>query len=296
MGEHMLLVTGANGQLAGWVIKNLLDLTDVKNIAVCSRSPDSAFSDELRARGIDVRLGDFDLPETLPQAMAGIDKVFIIPTYATNDVRLSQNLNALNAAKAAGVRHVVYPSFLNANPNSLAEHSLVVHYPTEQAILASGLTYTILRHALYADITVSDLDQTLATGIFRRALGKAACAYVAREDLGLSAATVMAKDGHENKIYTETMTRTYSGDDIAALMSEVFERPIRYEAVSAEEWPAYMTREWGVPPELAKSTIGTMKAVETGEFDIMTNDYQIIVGHPPRDFRQFLVDVKASRS
>ena len=292
----MLLVTGANGQLAGWVIKNLTDLTDVKNIAVCSRSPDSAFSDALRAQGIDVRLGDFDRPETLPGAMSGIDKVFIIPTYATNDVRLSQNLNALNAAKAAGVKHVVYPSFINANPNSLAEHSLVVHYPTEQAILQSGLTYTILRHSLYADILIGDLDQTLATGIFRRALGKAAAAYVAREDLGLSAATVMAKNGHENKIYTETMTRTYSGDDIAALMSEIFGKPVRYEPVASEEWPAYMTREWGVPPELAKSTVGTMKAVETGEFDIVTDDYQTIVGHPPRDLRKFLADFKASQS
>jgi len=292
----MLLVTGANGQLAGWVIRNLLEMTDAKNIAVCSRTTDSAFADELRGRGVDVRVGDFDRPETLPHAMAGIDKVFIIPTYSPNDVRLSQNLNALVAAKEAGVGHVVYPSFLNANPNSLAEHSLQVHYPTEQAILESGLTYTILRHSLYADITVTDIDDTLAKGAFRRPGGKSACAYVAREDLGRSAATVMIKRGHENKIYTETMTRTYSGDDVAALMSEVFEKPIRYEAVAARDWADYMTREWGVPAELAKSSIGTMRAVETGEFDIVTNDYQTIVGHPPRDFRQFLVDFKASRS
>ncbi|HKJ73391.1 MAG TPA: NmrA family NAD(P)-binding protein, partial [Alphaproteobacteria bacterium] len=177
----MLLVTGANGQLAGWVIRNLLEMTDAKNIAVCSRTTDSAFADELRGRGVDVRVGDFDRPETLPHAMAGIDKVFIIPTYSPNDVRLSQNLNALVAAKEAGVGHVVYPSFLNANPNSLAEHSLQVHYPTEQAILESGLTYTILRHSLYADITVTDIDDTLAKGVFRRPGGKSACAYVARE-------------------------------------------------------------------------------------------------------------------
>ena len=291
----MLLVTGANGQLAGWVIRNLLKLTDVKNIAVCSRTTDSAFADELRGRGVDVREGDFDRPETLPAAMAGITKVLIIPTYSPNDVRLSQNLNALHAAKAAGVRHVVYPSFINASATSLADHSFEVHYPTEQAILGSGLTYTILRHALYADITLGDIDVTLATGVFRRPGGKAASAYVAREDLGLSAATVMVRDGHENKLYTETMTRTYSGADIAALMSEVFEKPVRYESVGAEDWAAFMTREWGVPAALSKSATGTMKAVENGEFDVVTTDYQTIVGHPPRDFRQFLVDFKKSR-
>jgi NAD(P)H dehydrogenase (quinone) len=292
----MLLVTGANGQLAHWVIRNLLDLTDAKNIAVCSRSTDSPFVAALHARGIDVRIGDFDRPETLPNAMGGVSKALIIPTYATNDVRLAQNLNALNAAKAAGVRHVVYPSFLNANPKSLAEHSQLVHYPTEQAIIASGLTYTILRHALYADITIGDLDETLAKGAFRRPGGKAACAYVAREDLGRSAATVLVKNGHENRVYTETMTRTYTGADIAALISVVFERAVRYEAVPAAEWADFMTREWGVPEALAKSSIGSMRAVETGEFDIVTNDYQTIVGEPPRDFRQFLIDLKASRS
>lgn len=291
----MLLVTGANGQLAGWVIRNLLDLTDTKNIAVCSRNTETSFAQALRGRGVDVRLGDFDRPETLPEAMAGIDKVLIIPTYSPNNLRLSQNLNALHAAKAAGVRHVVYPSFVNANPKSLADHSLEVHYPTEQAILGSGLTYTILRHALYADITVSDIDETLAKGVFRRPGGPAACAYVAREDLGRSAATVLVKSGHDNKIYTETMTRTYTGADIADLMSEVFETPVRYEAVAAAEWADFMTREWGVPAELSKSAIGTMRAVETGEFDIVSNDYQTIVGEPPRDFRQFLVDFKASR-
>ncbi len=292
----MLLVTGANGQLAGWVIKNLLNMTDVKNIAVCSRSTNSAFAAELRGRGVDVRVGDFDRPETLPGAMAGITKVLIVPTYATNDVRFSQNLNAVNAAKAAGVKHIVYPSFLNASPNSLAEHSQVVHYPTEQAIIGSGLTYTILRHALYADITIGDLDDTLSKGVFRRPGGTSACAYVAREDLGLSAATVMVKDGHDNKLYTETMTRTYTGADIAALMSEVFGKPVRYEAIAAKDWAAFMTREWGVPEALASSSIGSMRAVETGEFDIVTDDYAKIVGHPPRDFRQFLIDLKASRA
>ena len=291
----MLLVTGANGQLAHWVIKNLLELTDASNIAVCSRTTDSPFMEEIRSRGVDVRLGDFDQPETLPGAMAEVSKVLIIPTYATNDVRLAQNLNALHAAKAAGVGHVLYASFLGASADSHAEHSQLVHYPTEQAIIGSGMTYTILRHALYADITVGDLDDTLAKGAFRRPGGKSACSYVAREDLGRSAAMALVNDGHENKLYTETMTRSYSGADIAALMSEVFETPVRYESVAAEDWAAFMTREWGVPEALAKSSIGSMRAVESGEFDIVTSDYQTIVGEPPRDFRHFLVDLKKSR-
>lgn len=289
----MLLVTGANGQLAKSVITNLLEMRPAGDIAVCSRNPDAPYSAELRARGVDVRLGDFDRPETMAAAMEGVEKALIISTYSTNDVRLGQNLAALDAAKAAGVRHVAYTSFLGAGPDATAEHSQLVHYPTEQAILASGLDYTILRHAIYADVNLADLDETLASGLFRRPGGAAACAYIARADLGRSAACVLAQDGHANRIYGETMERSYTGDDLAALISEVFGQPVRYEAVAAEDWADYMHRAWGVPMELAASAIGSMRALERGEFDIVSHDYAAITGAPPRDFRQFLIDAKA---
>ena len=114
------------------------------------------------------------------------------------------------------------------------------------------MEYTILRHALYADIMVGDLEETLRTGVLRRAGGPAPCAFIARDDLGLSAATVLAKPGHENRIYTETMEQALTCDQICALMSEVFGRAVHYEAVPAQDWPAYMTEHWGVPAELGQ--------------------------------------------
>ena len=170
-----------------------------------------------------------------------------------------------------------------------------VHWPTEQALLASGLEYTILRHGLYADSMVGDLDETLSTGVLRRAGGSARCCYIARDDLSLSAATVLARPGHENRIYTETMDEALTCDQIAALMSEVFGKPVRYEAVPSGEWAQYMTDHWGVPLELSKSSIGTMRAIENGEFDIATNDYEKITGRRPQTMREFLQGVAAGR-
>src|SRR6478752_4771489 len=102
---------------------------------------------ELAAQGVSVRHVDFRDPDLMRSALQGVDKALFIPTYDTNDLRLRQNLNALEAARAAGVRHIVYPSFLNAE-SARVEHSRLVHFPTEQAIRASGLGFTILRHAL----------------------------------------------------------------------------------------------------------------------------------------------------
>jgi hypothetical protein len=80
--------------------------------------------------------------------------------------------------------------------------------------------------------------------------------------------------------------------DIAALMSEVFARPVRFESVPAADWPRYMTEHWGVPPALARSAQGTMQAIEAGEFDVVSPDYQQITGWPPRSMQEFLEGVR----
>jgi NAD(P)H dehydrogenase (quinone) len=131
--------------------------------------------------------------------------------------------------------------------------------------------------------------------VLRRAGGSAACAYIARSDLGFSAAKVLASAGHENRIYTETMEETLSCAQIAALMSDVFNREVRYEAVPSDKWPAYMTQHWGVPAELAKSSLGTMRAIENGEFDITSPGYEAITGRKPMTMRQFLETLATTR-
>jgi NAD(P)H dehydrogenase (quinone) len=290
----MIFVSGANGQFAKAVITTILAAGRGSSLIVGTRDVNSPFARELSGKRVSVRHADFRDPELMRRALEGADKALFIPTYDTNDLRLRQNLNALEAARAAGVRHVVYPSFLNAE-SARVEHSRLVHYPTEQAIRASGLDFTILRHALYADILVGDLQATLATGVLRRPGGTARCAYVARADLGVSAAQILMRDQPSGRVYSETMERTYSGAEAAAEMTAVFGKPVRYEEVPGSDWPRYMIENWGVPPELAMSTIGTMQAIEAGEFDIVSPDYREITGHPARTLREFFEGIRAAR-
>jgi NAD(P)H dehydrogenase (quinone) len=290
----MIFVSGANGQFAGSVIATLLAAGKAGQLAVGTRDVNSKFARELAARGVSVRAADFREPAQMQRALEGVRKALFIPTYDTNDVRLQQNLNALQAAKDAGVGHVVYASFLRAESPQV-EHSRMVHFPTEQAIRASGLGFTLLRHALYADILVGDIAETLSTGLLHRPGGDARTSYIARADLGVSAAHVLMRDEPSGHTYTETMERTYNGAEVAQIMSEVFGKPIRFAAVDPAQWPQYMTEKWGVPPEISKSTVGTMQAVAAGVFDLATQDYASITGRPPRDMRAFLEGVRDAR-
>ncbi len=291
----MLMVTGANGNLGGRVIAKLLELVGPSGFVAGTRDPSSPFARELAASGVAVRRADFDDPASLPAALEGVEAALFISTYAPNSERPRQNRSFIEAARTAGVRRLVYTSFAGASPTATADHTVQVHWPTEQALAASGLDYTILRHALYADIMVGDLDETLATGVLRRAGGSARCCYIARDDLGVSAATVLATPGHENRVYTETMEQALTCAEIAGVMSEVFGKPVRYEPVPSAEWAQYMTDHWGVPIELSKSSIGTMRAIENGEFDVATRDYEAITGRKPQTMRQFLEGVAARR-
>jgi NAD(P)H dehydrogenase (quinone) len=283
----LIFVSGANGQFARAVIKNVLAAGGGTSLAVGTRDVNSAFARELAGSGVSVREADFRRPDLMRRALDGVSKALFIPTYDPNSERLQQNLNALEAAREAGVKHVVYASFLRAESQRV-EHSRLVHFPTEQAIRDSGMDFTLLRHALYADILVGDLQTTLSSGLLHRPGGTARCAYIAREDLGISAAQVLLRDEPSGRVYTETMEQTYSGEEVAALMAEVFGKPVRFQPVPATDWPRYMTENWGVPPELSKSTIGTMEAVAAGEFDVVSPDYREITGRPARTLRQFL--------
>ena len=180
-------------------------------------------------------------------------------------------------------------------PDAITEHSRLVHFPTEERIRASGADFTILRHTVYADAVLDGLDRTLATGTFDRPGGATAGAYAVRADLAEAAARVLAADGHAGRTYTETMARTYTGDEVAALMSEAFGREIVYRAMPAAEWPDYVMATLDLPPGAAQSSMHTLRAFEAGEFDLVTDDLRDLLGREPQDLAEFLA-AQPSRS
>lgn len=287
-----ILVTGANGNLAGAVIQNLLPImTDMNDLAVGTRNTGSVYAQKLAAAGISVRHLDFMDADSVCNAFSGIDRVLVISTYDLNDIRIQQHRNAIDAAIRAGVRHIVYTSFINAVAGSAFEHNARVHAPTEAMIKASGLEYTFLRHNLYAEFLLMDLKDTLATGRLQRGGGNAAVSFIGRDDLGISAAQVLTGDGHANRTYTETGPAALTYAEAAAIMSEVFERPIEHIDISPEQWYERCLG-MGFPEPMARASMSNIIATLNGELSTVSPDYEMIAGKPARSLRQLLMDNK----
>src|ERR1700722_8416773 len=144
--ERTLFVTGAGGHLGRRVVEILLEKGAGKIVAG-TRKPEKLA--DLAARGVEVRPADFDDPKGLEAALAGVDRVLIISTDAIDRPgrRLAQHRAAVAAATRAAVKHVVYTSM--PNPETSPVVFAPDHLGTEQALKASGISYTILRNCWY---------------------------------------------------------------------------------------------------------------------------------------------------
>src|ERR1700733_8624091 len=208
------LITGANGKLGRLATGFLLEQLPPSDVILVTRTPERLSG--LAARGVDVRFGDFDQPESLKAAFAGADRILVVSTMDIGR-RLEQHRAAVDAARGAGVERIVYTSGLNstpANPAFVAPE----HGGTDDLVRESGVPYTILGMGLYSELRVPFGVTAVKTGSYRHNAGDGRTAYVSRVDCAAVAAETLVQDGHENVIYDVTGPELHSQVEIAALI------------------------------------------------------------------------------
>jgi len=231
-----LVITGASGHLARLAAERVLETVPPHDVVLATRTPDALTA--FASRGVAVRYADFAVPRSLPAAFAGGERLLLVS--ATDlAARTAQHLAAIDAAKAAGVGHIVYTSGLRPEPPNPAVVA-PSHYATEQALARSGLSWTILRNSLYADYQIPEAAQAIASGVLVHNRAGGAVAYVAREDCAAVAAAVLAADGHSGACYDVTGPVAYSAAGLAALYAQLGGRSIAERRVSDAELIAAM--------------------------------------------------------
>ena len=284
-----IVISGASGALAGEAIRALL-LRGVKlvDLVLVTRTPEKLAS--FSTNGAAVRLGDFDKPETLEAAFAGGRQLLLVSTNSDGD-RAAQHANAISAARRAGIRHVVYTSFINAtadNPALVAR----AHQQTEEALMRSGMQYTILRNQLYMDGLVDEAFEALKSGDLYTNGAKGKWAPVSRQDCGEAAAVVLTTPGHEGKIYEITGPELINHQDLAKLISDVTGRRVR--AIEVDD-ATYMARQLriGTSAELTKLQASFGVAMRANSLNIRTDALQILLGRKPESLGDLLLEHKS---
>jgi NAD(P)H dehydrogenase (quinone) len=276
----MIIVTGGTGRLGRAIVERLTDRVPADQLGVSARAPEQA--DDLRARGIRVRRGDFDDPESLATAFEGATQVLVVSGPADP----APHRLAIEAAKAAGAERILYTSHQAANPDSLFAATRS-HAATEQDLEESGVAYTALRNGFYASTTVWMLRSALESG--ELVLPEdGPVSWTAHTDL-VDAAVLALTDPTRLSGITPALTGPEALDyaDAAAIASDLIGRKITRITVPDEVWKqAALDR--GMPPYAVDLTLEIFAASRRGEFTPVDPTLQQLLGRNPTPLRDVL--------
>ncbi len=277
----MIAITGATGAVGGGVARRLADLSPRLVVRDASRAPDL---------GGEVREASYDDRSAAVVALAGID-VLLLVSAAESATRRQEHRTMIEAAADAGVRHLVYTSFVGAAPDATFTLGRD-HHDAEEAIRAAaartGMAYTLLRDNLYLDLLPHFAD---AQGIIRGPAGDGRLAAVARADVADVAAVVLrAPEQHVRATYDLTGPEALSLTEVASRAGAVLGRPLAYAPETVEE--AYAARRAGwpdAPDWQLDAWVSTYTAIADGSLAGVSDDVRRITGHPARSLEAALL-------
>ncbi len=283
----MYLVTGASGQLGQAVINHLLTTYKVPANKIIAVSRDASKLAALKAKGVNVRDGDFDDEAHLTKAFAGATRVLLISTSAMEPgVRGKQHKNAVNAAVKAGVSHVVYTSMPNADKSAVL--FAPDHAGTEKALADSKLSgWTVLRNNWYAENLFFSIPQALVSSTQYSAAAQGKTAYIVRDDLARAAAAVLSSDKDGKATYTLSGGKQYTVDDVAKLVSAATSKPLNVVHVPIEGLVQGMLGA-GLPEGMARLFASFDAGIAQGDLSGTSADYKTLTGTEPQSFEAWV--------
>ncbi len=282
VSDERLLITGASGKLGKLVLQELL-AKGISNIIATTRTPDSLA--EFAAKGVDVRMADFKDPATLTNAFQGGTRMLLISAHDVGS-RVAQHGAAVEAAKAAGVKHVVYTSW--PDPQHSVAGVAPDHAGTEEWIRKSGLKYTFLGNYPYSETLMFSLPKALESGTLYGAAGTGGTAYVTRQDCALAAVGVLEHAVlHENKSYRISGPASYSRNELVTLVSEVTGKELSYVDLAPDEFRKMLVQS-GMPESFAQLFTSFELAIKDGEVSPVTEAVKQLSGHDSQSLRTYL--------
>lgn len=266
-----IAITGSTGQLGRLVVDKLKGKVSPENIVALARSREKA-----AGLGVEVREADYDNPETLQPALAGIDTLLLISSSEVGK-RAAQHKNVIQAAQQTGVKWIVYTSLLHADTSSLS--LAAEHLATEKALSEAGIPFTLLRNSWYTENYTGSIAGALAGGAFLGSAGDGKIASATREDYAEAAVAVLTSAGQQGRTYELAGDEAYTLSDLAAEVSKQTGKNIPYKNLPEKDYAAALS-SFGLPEDLAQAIAGW--DVAASKNDLYDDGHQLssLIGRP----------------
>jgi uncharacterized protein YbjT (DUF2867 family) len=282
----MICVTGAGGTVGSEVLRQLEKANAPIRAAYFTKDKAEA----ARARGIDAVTIDYNDPEMLRAAFAGSEKLFLLGPNVPNQTELE--INAVEAAKAAGVKHIVKQSVMAADAEEYGLGKL--HRDIEKAIESSGLAWTFLRPNSYMQNAVTFMSDSIKSeSAFYTAAGNGKIGHVDVRDIAAVAVKALTEPGHEGKAYTLTGPEAFTYDEMATEFSKVLGRPISHVNLPPEDLKGAMLAQ-GMPESLADLLLDLERYFLEGKAAATTEDVKQVTGKAPTSFADYARDTAST--
>ena len=292
LAQDKIIVSGASGQLGSLVIDELLARKVApENLILVSRTPNTTHLQGYAARGASVRFGDFNEPESLDDAYRGGTRMLLISINGGGGNRPELHKVAIDAAVRAGVKHIAYTSYVNADLNEKSTIA-VDHRRTERILEQSGVAWTMLRNQIYANGLVDQAVQIVRDGGLVTHTPDARVAYVTREDCAAAAAAVLATPGHENKAYNITGPDAIGPRELVALASEISGKRVELMVFSEAEYRARLAQS-GMPTAAINGTLSFAVELDSPYLREPSMAVAELTGRPAKSVRQLLLENRA---
>ena len=283
----MIVVTGATGNFGRKVVDGLLQKLPAEQVGVSTRDPGKA--EDLKGRGVRVCEGDFAKPASLRKAFDGAEQVLIVSGTAMGADGVRQHGNAIQAAKEAGAKRILYTSHQGRGEASIFVPTKENHAPTDALLAECGVPYVSLQNGFYAESALYQLQGLRDTGRIALPQDGPVC-WTARADLAEAAVAVLLDPGlladGASPALTGSEVLDFSG--VAKIASEVLGKAVEREVMTDEAYRVMLVKQ-GMPEIYAGLLLSLYTAARTGEFDVVDPTLERLIGRKPTTMRQVLV-------
>ncbi|WP_424934324.1 NAD(P)H-binding protein [Amaricoccus macauensis] len=278
-----IAVTAATGHLGAEIVRKLIAMPEAGPVIGLARTPKKA-----EGLGIEIRPGDYTRPDDLKASLAGVYTVLLVSGMDAPENRIGQHRNVIEAARAAGVKKIVYTSIQGPEAGTRFSPVVQSNRQTEADIRASGLDWSIGRNGIYIEPDIEYIESYRAAGEIANCAGAGKCGYTTRSELAHAYARLLTRADHDGRT-VDLNGRPITQAELAVHMNDTFGTALRYRELTAEEFAEDRARELGL--FLGGVIAGIYEGIQRGDYD-RPGDYEAVAGRPHLSWEDYFAILK----